>query len=675
METTGTVTATKLNFRSSPTANIEHNIIDKLSRGDTVQILETQGDWLKVRVGKQIGFVSSDFVSVKHELPTADDDVSSNISTLTPGPSPVPGKCKFVGEKAVAPDGMPFGKKFKLGVFNFGTTSIRQFVSEHPGRFNGVAPSCLRVMQAVSENEGKLEAINTWDNAFLTFGIFQWTAGTGSGPGELPALIARLKQTDADVFQKYFGQFGLDTSVTSSPSGKLPVGFFTLNGKILETPAQKEHLRTLDWAYRFWLSGHDDTVRQVQIEQAIDRLNLFYRSERCKIGTRFVADYASSEYGVALLLDQHVNRPGHVPGTFSRAVTALIEQLGTDDPETWNDEQEQKLLDLYIKLRAQTNMTDSTKRAETIRKAIRDKLASDRRGSYMASTTKATESFSNQTAHIHVIVKGQTLSKIAERYNLKINALLAANPHISDKDRIIAGQKIKIPTAAAHTLVMPEPINAAPSIYPSVSSGMPKTNGMTETQKYDLYAPYFARYGVKLAETALKTRVILGLRVTSSTKVNQGQGEYNDRIIVAWQNDDGGKCLKEFEANTEPSARYEDESGEDANKDRRPDLGCLPDGLFIFKKDKSPRFGNVLRPLNDIYVVRDVDHDGDFDSMDKAASVEKLLNSGKTILFHRGGQNFTGSAGCQTMLSANFNNFWKSLGNQKQFQYVLATIS
>src|SRR5690606_19844095 len=44
-----------------------------------------------------------------------------------------------------------------------------------------------RVLEATAENEGALDAINTWDNAFLSFGMFQWTAGQAGQPGELPA--------------------------------------------------------------------------------------------------------------------------------------------------------------------------------------------------------------------------------------------------------------------------------------------------------------------------------------------------------------------------------------------------------------------------------------------------------------------------------------------------------
>ena len=358
---TGTVTSATLNFRSSPNGDIKK----KLPKGATVQILDDQGEWLKVSSDGDEGFVSSQFIQRAGDTPVTQ-------------PASGSGEFRFDGTTAVAPDGTRFAKKFKLGVFDYGTTSITQFVGDNSARFASVSPSRLRVMQAVSENEGKLEAINTWDNAFLTFGIFQWTVGSADGAGELPSLIDRLRQTSPSVFDSFFAQHGLDAVVTSSQPGVTPVGFFKLNGVTLKSSAQKGQLRTLEWAYRFWLAGHDDTVRQAQIDHAMGRVDIFYRSDKHKVGDRFIADYVTSEFGVALLLDQHVNRPGNVPATIAKAVT----QLGGGDPAGWSDAQEKRLLDTYIKLRAQTSMTDSNKRADAIRRAVTAGLASDKRGSY-----------------------------------------------------------------------------------------------------------------------------------------------------------------------------------------------------------------------------------------------------------------------------------------------------
>lgn len=305
-----------------------------------------------------------------------------------------------------------------------------------------------------------------------------------------------------------------------------------------------------------------------------------------------------------------------------------------------------------------------------------------------------TETANNDTAspnHIHLIVSGETLAKIAARHDLKVAELLVANPQIKDPNRIMVGQRLKIPADLTSTAHAPVPVGSVHDVESTVvatsivAAGMPHTSGKSEPEKYEIYGEYLARFGVKLGEMEADRRTILGLRVTSSTKVNQGQGDYNDRMVVIWQSSDGERHAREFESNTEPSARYEDTPenrrnnpkrilGGDGDGDGRRDLGCLPDGLFFFEKFRSQQFGKVLRPVQDIFVMRDVDHDGDFDDADKAKCIEARLNSAKSILFHPGGANITGSAGCQTMRPKVFRSFWEALGNQTRFQYVLATV-
>jgi hypothetical protein len=303
------------------------------------------------------------------------------------------GRFEFDGDHAVAPDGTRFAKRFKKGVFNFGKTSIGQFVRNHRVDFPGISPSLLNVMEAVSENEGKLEAINTWDDAFMTFGVFQWTAGQTNARGELAALLDRLKREHGVVFAELFGRHGLDMlNVLSGPPhnpGTTPVGFFSLNSEVLNSSEKKEQLRTLEWAHRFWLAGHNEAVRTVQIKQAMDRIQIFYRSPKHLINDQVIADYVTSECGVALLLDQHVNRPGHVPKTLAQAVDQLLRQGDPGDPAGWSDTEERELLKAYVGLRSATSMTDSDKRAQVVLDAVSQGVISDRRGSFVleAATT------------------------------------------------------------------------------------------------------------------------------------------------------------------------------------------------------------------------------------------------------------------------------------------------
>jgi hypothetical protein len=363
MAQTGTVIPAGLNLRATPGGTI----IKVLAQNTVVEILDSQGEFLKVSAGGDEGFVSASLINRATAAPTA-------------GSGAATGTFHFEGNTAVAPDGTVFGKKFKLGIFNVGQTSIGQFVQAHAGAFPALSVSRLRVMQAVSANEGKLEAINTFDNAFLTFGAFQWTVGSGNGAGELPSLIARLKQENPAVFQNLFGQFGIDIASVSSSPGQTPTGFFSLNGTPVKTAADKEKkLRTLERAFQFFMSGHDDTMRQVEVVHAASRIDLFYRDASHQINGRFIADFVTSEFGVALILDEHVNRPGHVPGTLAGAVGQF--NPSTPDPAQWTDQDEARLLQIYVQRRNQTNMTDSQKRADTIRQSG---LASVKRGSFQA---------------------------------------------------------------------------------------------------------------------------------------------------------------------------------------------------------------------------------------------------------------------------------------------------
>jgi len=127
--------------------------------------------------------------------------------------------------------------KFKKGVYIIGNQKAIDFINPNKSSLTslGLTGSAINVMLAVSENEGNLDAINTWDNSFMTFGMFQWTIGAGDKKGELPALLKKIKDADENVFQEYYGQHGLDMVDTGEVSG-----YFTINGVRIATASDKE---------------------------------------------------------------------------------------------------------------------------------------------------------------------------------------------------------------------------------------------------------------------------------------------------------------------------------------------------------------------------------------------------------------------------------------------------
>jgi len=268
--------------------------------------------------------------------------------------------------------------KYKRGAYVIGRHRPLDFINANRAQLSdlGLTDSAVNVMTAVSENEGNLDAINTWDNAFMTFGMFQWTAGTGSDRGELPALLQKIKSADEAVFHKYFGRHGLDVIDTDEITG-----FFTLAGQTLAASFQKEQLRSHEWAFYFWLSGQDSLVQTVEIQHALSRINTFYRSNSYGVKGSFIADLITSEYGVGLLLDNHVNRPGYVKPCLEKALA----QTGLANPQNWDTADERKLIDAYLVVRethGRYPMTDAAKRAAVTRRYLDDGIISDERWSF-----------------------------------------------------------------------------------------------------------------------------------------------------------------------------------------------------------------------------------------------------------------------------------------------------
>src|SRR5438067_5488096 len=114
MAQTGTVIPQGLNLRATPGGTI----IKVLTQGTSVEIVADQGAFLEVNVDGQTGFVAAQF-----------------IKRSAPAGGGGGGSFHFKGNSAVAPDGTVFGKKFKLGIFNNGTTSISDFVKANQSAF------------------------------------------------------------------------------------------------------------------------------------------------------------------------------------------------------------------------------------------------------------------------------------------------------------------------------------------------------------------------------------------------------------------------------------------------------------------------------------------------------------------------------------------------------------
>jgi len=276
------------------------------------------------------------------------------------------------------------GRLYRKGLYRIGLHEPEIFLANYRQKLREVnlTDSEMNVIFATSENEGNLDAVNTWNNKFISFGMFQWAAGGSGKPGELPALLKIIKDRFPDNFQHYWAQFGLDVIDVNQKAG-----WFSYRGKKLIGTEDKTMLRDHIWAYRFARAGSDIEIQAIQILHAINRLKQFYFTRSSRLDGYALSDLLTSEFGVALLLDNHVNRPGYVHACVSEALQQS--NLTAAELSRSGDTEEQMVINSYLEVLetyGRYPLTDARHRASIIRGYVVDGIISAQRDSFISST-------------------------------------------------------------------------------------------------------------------------------------------------------------------------------------------------------------------------------------------------------------------------------------------------
>lgn len=261
------------------------------------------------------------------------------------------------------------GKKFRKGIFRQGVHNTEKFIQENPAILTDlkISKSEVNALLATSENEGNLDAVNTWDNSFMSFGMFQWTLGAGDAQGELPALVKLVKEKYPDVFVQFCGQFGVDVSADTNNT----YGYLIYNNKKVNSAADKQFFRSNIVAYRFAAAGMDARVCAVEILHAINRFNLFYFNETDKLGGNSLFSLLSSEFAAALFLDNHVNRPDYLWPSVAKAISNA--GLSFEQLKNGGDKEEMKVINQYLNIRetfGSSPMTNAKNRAAVTKRYL-----------------------------------------------------------------------------------------------------------------------------------------------------------------------------------------------------------------------------------------------------------------------------------------------------------------
>jgi LysM repeat protein len=345
--------------------------------GDTLSKIATSklgsaGQW---RVIAELnGIINPNRIKVgqRLQLPETMTEVASVVNTAEGVQAVIKERVRISVESKVVyatlmakPEKIFVGRLYRKGLYRVGLHDPENFIANHRIKLQEVdlTDSEMNVIFATAENEGNLDAVNTWDS-------------------ELPALLNIIKNSYPDNFQHYWGQFGLDVIDVGNKTG-----WFSYRGKKLVSAADKSMLREHIWAYRFARAGADIEVQAAQIRHAVNRINQFYFVSSSKLGGYSLADLITSEYGVALLLDNHVNRPGYVHSCLAAALDRS--NLSAEELSRGSDEEEQLVIKNYLDVRENYGrypMTDARQRASVTRGYVVDGIISSSRGSLVSET-------------------------------------------------------------------------------------------------------------------------------------------------------------------------------------------------------------------------------------------------------------------------------------------------
>ena len=225
------------------------------------------------------------------------------------------------------------------------------FIGAHRAHINPLGDARLDarldIVAAISPNEGALDAIRLQDAGIVSTGIHQWSANFEL---ELPALMWRYRSIAPLEFDLFFRLYGLEVRPNGAdgfgnPRFMLQQVAANFNVSDLATFAQR---RTFFGGVVVGTQTRFDTVWAARFRMASVALWSFALAQTFEAAERFdrivrevgnlnvggintpLSDVISSRHGVALILDQHINRPAAVRPDLQAAVNFVGPQPTAD---------------------------------------------------------------------------------------------------------------------------------------------------------------------------------------------------------------------------------------------------------------------------------------------------------------------------------------------------------
>lgn len=239
------------------------------------------------------------------------------------------------------------------------------------------------ILLAMSENEGNMDAVHSYDSEVITAGAMQKTVKDESGlegKGELSTQFAKFRDAHPDLYESHAKSCGWTVDGSQSSAVIYYSDSSLTNGNKITSSELKTLLRQGCSESTYNKKLHNKPLAalvkiltlpeylDIQVLDFIERLHNAENKVVTDTGIK-IKDFVKSNFGRAVVLDHSVNRPGYVVPDFKKA----IENFHTNnptlslEPQAWGSQSasnESKLLEEYKLTR---RMTDSTLRYNSLK--------------------------------------------------------------------------------------------------------------------------------------------------------------------------------------------------------------------------------------------------------------------------------------------------------------------
>jgi hypothetical protein len=229
---------------------------------------------------------------------------------------------------------------------------------------NIITATQKEILVGMSENEGKLDSVQSYDSEIVTVGAIQKTINP-EGYGEFPVQMAEFKEKHPDRFRSLFENCGWTVKRENSKwrayynnTTGAALKRLIRQGFTIEKFRSNVVCRPLEPLIN---AANDALFQEKQILDFINRLEHEVLVIVPKDSSHKLREYVKSKLGMAVVLDHHVNRPAYVMNDFGDALNRFFRRHASvsKNPGEWGSNHavyEKEIIEDYGKTRRGTDM-------------------------------------------------------------------------------------------------------------------------------------------------------------------------------------------------------------------------------------------------------------------------------------------------------------------------------